>query len=123
MVGCTQTTESLPDEQSGSEPEQATPAPLPEGAPDSPPIVDSGARPQASGTVEIHPEGFLVYTVAEGDVGGVICDRLGRKWWQLETIDRQSGFDCLSMVYGGMQVVPTTASWEELVESDGIPEF
>jgi hypothetical protein len=115
--------EALPDEQSESQPEQTAPAPLPELEPDASPIVDRGPRPEANGSVEMHADGFLVYTVAEGDVGGLICDRLGRKWWQLETLDRQSGFDCLSMVYGGMKVVPTTASWEELVESDGIPEF
>lgn len=77
----------------------------------------------ATGVFEQHPDGFWTYIVADGDVGGVICDRLGRRWWQLETLDRQGGFDCYSMVYQGQVLVPTTATWDELVASDGIPEF
>lgn len=123
MVGCTPITDLAPEELPG-----AAPAPTASAIGNTPdqtelPILDGGPRPMANGTLATGPEGFLVYTVAEGDVGGVICARLGREWWQLETLDRQSGFDCNSAVYVGQVVVPTSASWDELVASDGIPEF
>ncbi|WP_460947417.1 hypothetical protein [Okibacterium endophyticum] len=58
--------------------------------------------------MEIDSEGRILYTVVEGDVGGLICDRFGRMWWQLERANGDNdGFDCYTVIDIGEVVVPT----------------
>ncbi len=85
------------------------------------PIADLGPRPMANGAATRDPSGAWLYTVVEGDVAGVICDRFGREWWQLETLDRQDGFDCYSTIHPGQTLVTTTASWDEIEDGGGLP--
>lgn len=84
-------------------------------------IVDSGPREGANGEALQDAEGNWYYRVVSGDVGGIICDRFGRSWWQLETIDRQNGFDCHTMIYVGQIVIPTTYSQELIERTGGLP--
>ncbi|MBB5643263.1 hypothetical protein [Cryobacterium roopkundense] len=71
------------------------------------PIVDSGALEGAMGTAETDEEGVMRYTVVEGDVGGIVCDRFGRAWWQLDNERNSGGFDCHSMINIGDVVTLT----------------
>ncbi len=51
---------------------------------------DSGPRQNATGTVAVSAAGIPVtYTVAPDDNAGAICQRLGVRWWQLQTTDGQ----------------------------------
>lgn len=70
-------------------------------------ITDLGAREGASGEARQDDAGYWYYQVVSGDVASVICDRFDRRWWQLETIDGEPGFDCRSTIYPGQVVVPT----------------
>jgi hypothetical protein len=75
------------------------PTPMPTAAPD--PILDSGPREMATGTVTSNDDGSLTYIVAEGDVGEVICDRFGLSWQQLQFADERGGATCFSSVMPG----------------------
>lgn len=85
------------------------------------PIVDSGPREMAMGLAELQSDGTWHYTVVEGDVGGVICDRFGRQYWQVETLGNWRGFSCMATVYPGLVVIPTCTSIEELRANRGVP--
>jgi hypothetical protein len=37
--------------------------------------------------------------------GGLICDRFGRNYWQLNTVDDEGGFNCYSMIYVDEQLI------------------
>ena len=78
---------------STSTPSTPTPAP--------PPIVDSGPTTMANGTAEALADGTVRYVVAEGDVGGVICDRFGLSWLQLQYEDERGGVTCFTSVFPG----------------------
>ena len=71
--------------------------------------MDNGPRDGARGSVEHDADGSILYTVVKGDVGGIVCDRFERKWWQLETQDHQGGFDCYSSISPGQVLVPNTS--------------
>ena len=85
-------------------------------------ISDSGPREGASGEAKQDENGYWYYKVVSGDVGGIICDRFGRKWWQLETSDRQAGFDCYTMVYPGQIVIPTSYEKTEVGATSWVPQ-
>ncbi|WP_104089905.1 hypothetical protein [Cryobacterium sp. N19] len=78
-----------------------SPAPTPD------PIVDIGAMKGAMGTVETDADGVLRYTAVEGDVGGLVCERFGRAYWQLESNLTSGGFSCNSVIYVGEILTPT----------------
>jgi hypothetical protein len=59
--------------------------------------VDGGAREMANGTAVENADGSLTYTVVEGDVGGVICDRFGLSGQQLQN-DDGNGTTCYVMI-------------------------
>lgn len=49
---------------------------------------DTGPLTGATGSVATDARGIPAqYTVASGDTQGVICHRLGLRWWQLKTAD------------------------------------
>jgi hypothetical protein len=49
--------------------------------------------------------GTILYTGVSGDVGGPICDRFGRNYWQLNTVDDEGGFNCYSMIHVDEQLI------------------
>ena len=53
------------------------------------------------GASEQNENGTWRYTVVEGDVGGIICDRFGREYWQLAKPKGHKSFNCYSMIYVG----------------------
>ena len=71
------------------------------------PITDLGARDGANGSTETTGDGTIRYTVAEGDVTGIVCDRFERRWWQLERPGTDGPFDCNAPSYPGDVLVPT----------------
>ena len=86
---------------------ETAPAPTPTPTPD--PIVDTGPAEGAMGPVETDAEGTIRYTTVEGDVGGLICDRFGRAYWQLERLDGAGGFDCNTIIGVGIVVIPNNS--------------
>jgi hypothetical protein len=58
------------------------------------PIVDSGSTPGAAGSAELNDDGTLTYTVVEGDITGVVCDRFGISGMQLDFEDGRGGATC-----------------------------
>lgn len=102
--GTPSTPEPSPDETATTEAgptSSPTPKPTPE------PIVDSGPVEGAMGTTETDADGVLRYTAVEGDVGGIICERFGRAYWQLESGLTSGGFSCNSVIYVGEVLTPT----------------
>lgn len=85
------------------------------------PIVDLGVREGAHGESIGDPDVGWRYQVVAGDNTGSVCERFARAWWQMETVDRQAGFDCFSMIYPGEILVPTDATLEEIQSNNGLP--
>jgi len=100
LTGC-----GLMDELTAAEPTSAENAPAASPTPKpttSPfPIIDGGAQDMANGTATTNPDGTVTYIVADGDVGGVICDRFGLAWAQLQYEDLRGGINCYAFVYPG----------------------
>ncbi|ROS51662.1 hypothetical protein EDF50_1983 [Frigoribacterium sp. PhB24] len=83
------------------------PTPTPTSTPTSAPIVDLGEREGAAGVVQEKPDGALEYVVVAGDVTSVVCDRFGRRWWQVSRPATAGPFDCNTAVMVGDVLVPT----------------
>jgi len=71
------------------------------------PIIDTGPIEGAMGPVETDADGVLRYIVVEGDVGGLVCERFGRAYWQLDSNLTSGGFSCNSVIYLGEILTPT----------------
>ncbi|TFD89902.1 hypothetical protein [Cryobacterium serini] len=99
--GPSSTPEPSPAEAATTQAGPTTSTPVPE------PIVDSGPIQGAMGTTETNVSGILRYTVVEGDVGGLVCQRFGRAYWQLESDLTSGGFSCNSVIYLGEILTPT----------------
>ncbi|GAB2527174.1 hypothetical protein FB385_1179 [Paramicrobacterium agarici] len=84
-------------------------------------IEDLGAREGASGEARHDASGFWYYEVVSGDVASVICDRFDRRWWQLETLDAEPGFDCRSTIYPGQILIPTAYAEDHNVDPPWVP--
>jgi hypothetical protein len=82
------------------EPTQSTVStPAPSATPE--PIVDGGARDMANGAASVNSDGSVAYVVAEGDVGGIICERFGISGQQLQYEDLRGGINCYAYLYPG----------------------
>ncbi|MBA8814391.1 hypothetical protein SOM11_14205 [Frigoribacterium sp. CFBP9039] len=81
--------------------------PTPTSMPTTAPIVDMGEREGASGVVGENPDGALEYVAVAGDVTSVVCDRFGRRWWQMSRPATAGPFDCNTAVMVGDVLVPT----------------
>jgi hypothetical protein len=79
----------------------ASPTPMPTEEVTPTPIIDSGPREMATGSATPNSDGSLTYVVADGDVGGVICDRFGLSWQQMQFVDGRKGDTCFASVYPG----------------------
>ncbi|WP_166982438.1 hypothetical protein [Paramicrobacterium fandaimingii] len=84
-------------------------------------IQDLGARTGASGEAQQDDAGYWYYEVVSGDVASVICDRFDRRWWQIETLDVQPGFDCRSTIYPGQILVPTAYAEDHDNDTPWVP--
>lgn len=93
--------------QSAPEPGPTEAGPTASHSPIPDPIIDSGPVDGARGTTETDADGVLRYTVVEGDVGGIVCDRFDRAYWQLETNLDKGGFSCNGMISIGEILTPT----------------
>ena len=102
LAGCTFSTNAPPAMPSAS----PMTVPIPTPTPDS--IVDTGPAEGAMGKTETDAEGTIRYTTVAGDVGGLICDRFGRAYWQLDREENNAGFDCHTILGVGVVVIPTT---------------
>ena len=60
------------------------------------------------GPVETDADGTIRYTTVDGDVGGLICDRFGRAYWQLEREDGTNS-SCFTIIGAGVVVIPNTS--------------
>jgi hypothetical protein len=111
LAGC-----ASPRDDAEPAPAPTRPATAPTSEPTAtpPPIVDSGHITMANGTAEPLPDGSVRYVVVEGDVGGVICDRFGLSWQQLQFEDGRGGDTCFSMVYPG-EVVNLSSARDDVV--------
>jgi hypothetical protein len=98
LAGCAPTTDGA---EYTPAPTRSTTAPTPLPSATPPPIVDGGPMAMANGTAEPLPDGTVRYVVVEGDVGGVICDRFGLSWQQLQFEDGRGGDTCYSNVFPG----------------------
>ena len=104
LTGCTPTFEPVPSAQPHSASDVPTSAPATE-----PPIIDSGPTDGAMGDAAQLPDGTWRYTAVEGDVGGLICDRFDRAWWQMEYPDAGQGLNCNTMINPGTEVILNNA--------------
>jgi len=78
----------------------STPTPTASPSPRTAAVVDGGARPMAEGKAAPQPDGSVQYTVAEGDVSGVVCERFGLTRTELRGIDAsKSGYRCGVMIF------------------------
>lgn len=102
LTSCTFATDAPPVSPSVSPTAEPTPTPTPD------PIVDTGPAEGAMGGTETDAEGTIRYTTVEGDVGGLICDRFGRAYWQLDRENNNAGFNCHTILGVGVVVIPTT---------------
>ncbi|TFD47882.1 hypothetical protein E3T55_15155 [Cryobacterium frigoriphilum] len=111
LTGCTFADEPAVSSPSATVEPTPTPEPTPEPTlePTPDPIVDTGPAEGAMGPVETDAEGNIRYTTVDGDVGGLICDRFGRAYWQLERLDGAGGFDCHTIIGVGVVVIPNTS--------------
>ena len=101
LTSCGTPTPPAPPEESPASSSTPTPSPKAD------PIVDSGPIEGAMGPVETDADGVLRYTAVEGDVGGLVCERFGRAYWQLESNLTSGGFSCNSVIYLGEILTPT----------------
>lgn len=88
--------------------ESPTESPNPTHTPTLQPIIDTGPVEGAMGPVETDADGVLRYTAVEGDVGGLVCERFGRAYWQLDSNLTSGGFSCNSVIYLGEILTPTS---------------
>lgn len=97
-AGCGLVAELSEDESTTVE-TPVSPSPTPKPTKTIEPIVDSGARYGANGAATPNDDGSVTYVVADGDVGGVVCDRFGLSWSQLQYEDGRGGINCYAFLY------------------------
>ena len=98
--GCTLVSESADGGTTSSAPSTATPI-TPPTSDAAPAIVDAGPRDMANGAAVAENDGTILYTVAEGDVTTVICERFALSRNQLRFDDGRPGGNCYSSIATG----------------------